>query len=81
MMSDLRINGVCEKITRRETCKMTEIHQMRASNEKWDMNMKSKQKIYESMDRVLISTPEKMRGPYTSVSLQQGNKPYTSVGN
>ena len=80
-MSGVRINDVCEKNARRETWKMTEIHDLSSQNEKCDVNMKSKQEIYESMDGVLTSTPEIMHGPYTSASLQQGNEPYTSVGN
>ena len=41
MVSDVRINDICEKNTRNEQWKMTERHEMTASNEKCDMNIKT----------------------------------------
>ena len=56
MMSDVRINDVCEKNTRCEFCKMTEIRELCTRNEKRDMNMKSKRD--DCMDGVLTSAPK-----------------------
>ena len=45
MMSDVRINDICEKNTKCESCKMTEIRELCTWNEKRDMNIKSMKSV------------------------------------
>ena len=68
-MSDVWINAVCEKNTRWESCKMTEIRDLSTQNDKCEMNMKSK--INDCMDGVLMSAPKTVSKHEQETGLEQ----------